>query len=288
MGAPPSLNTARSAPPSEYHGRRKCAYWRSGDRRERIDARAVYASGVDEGGQEQFLPVVIFGLVSLPTVTTGAPRRASRARSAMVSGTVNPEGTEVTTCEFEYGPTVAYGRACRARRNAAARRRAPVTVSAEITFLAAARQPVHYRLKAGGSAGDEFGAGETFTLASFPPTRGRRSARVGHHAVRRDAQRHARNRRRARQLPLRIRHHHRLRADRADPRRLHADHRRTAHALPADRRPAGRHDLPLPAGREQPRRHEVAGPDETFTTLRSPPPRSPPAPRKASASAPRR
>ncbi len=113
----------------------------------------------------------IYGLVTLPTVTTSAPATNVTRTSATVSGTVSPEGAEVTTCEFEYGPTFFYGHTqpCSPEPPFTA---GQVTVKAELAFLLAPGDVIHYRLKAGGAAGDEFGAEQTITRPATPPVIG--------------------------------------------------------------------------------------------------------------------
>ena len=111
-----------------------------------------------------------FGLFTVPTVTTGAPATNVTLTSATVSGTVNPEGAEVTTCEFEYGPTAAYG-STRPCSPAPPFNGGLVAVGAEIAFPSLhPGDAIHYRLKTGGPLfGREVGEDETYVRAA-PPT----------------------------------------------------------------------------------------------------------------------
>jgi hypothetical protein len=122
----------------------------------------VYVGNVFGGGAR------IYDLITLPTVTTGAPAANVTRTSAMVSGTVSPEGAEVTSCEFEYGLSSAYG------STAPCSPEPPftggqVTVGAELSFLLPPGSAIHYRLKVGSSGGTEYGQDESFTRAA-PPT----------------------------------------------------------------------------------------------------------------------
>jgi hypothetical protein len=124
----------------------------------------VYVSGVNNDH------VGIYRLVTLPTVTTGTPAANVTRTSATVSGTVNPESSEVTTCEFEYGPTIFYGQTapCSPFPEPPFTGGSPVTVSAELAFVLPPDSAIHYRLKAGGSSGVEYGADEAITRPAPP------------------------------------------------------------------------------------------------------------------------
>jgi hypothetical protein len=117
--------------------------------------------------QETLGAVQVYGLITVPTVTTSAPAASITRASAVVSGTVNPEGTEVTVCEFEYGSTAAYGHSVPCEQPLPLTGGSPVAVSAEIKTAEPPASLVYYRLKAANSAGREAGAGESFRLESF-------------------------------------------------------------------------------------------------------------------------
>jgi hypothetical protein len=122
----------------------------------------VYAGDFDADS------ALIFGLVSLPDVTTGAsPTNVTRS-SATVSGIVNPAGTPVTTCEFEYGTTESYGYTAPCVQALPLEGNDPLQVSAEIKLAVPPASLVYYRLKAGNGGGNSFGARRTFYLASLP------------------------------------------------------------------------------------------------------------------------
>jgi DNA-binding beta-propeller fold protein YncE len=110
---------------------------------------------------------LIFGLVSLPTVATGTPTNVTRT-SATVNGTVSPEGTEITTCIVEYGPTVKLGQTAPCTP-APPFKGGPVTVSAELSFVLGPGDAIHYRLKTSGPFGEALGEEHTITREA-PPT----------------------------------------------------------------------------------------------------------------------
>jgi phospholipase C len=84
--------------------------------------------------------------------------------TAIVSGTVNPEGNEVTSCRFEYGTTLAYGAAAPCSPSPGSGL-SPVAVSAELTGLAAGAT-YHYRLVAASKQGSAEGEDATFATPS--------------------------------------------------------------------------------------------------------------------------
>jgi len=106
--------------------------------------------------------VAVFNFALLPDVTTGSASEVTRT-TAKLEGEVNPDGQEVTSCEFEYGPTEAYGNtvACTAPPGSGT---SPVAVSAEATELTAG-SIYHYRLVAGNANGRHPGADAQFTTA---------------------------------------------------------------------------------------------------------------------------
>jgi hypothetical protein len=112
--------------------------------------------------------VRVYGVVTLPSAVTGASASDVTRASAMVSGTVSPEGAEVTSCEFEYGPTIIYGSTAPCSP-APPFSGVPVAVSAELSFLLPPGGAIHYRLKVGSAGGYEYGQDESFVRAA-PPT----------------------------------------------------------------------------------------------------------------------
>jgi DNA-binding beta-propeller fold protein YncE len=117
--------------------------------------------------QREANTVAIFNFGLLPDVTTGTANEIRRT-TAKLEGEVNPDGQEVTSCTFEYGPTEAYGQSvpCSALPGSGS---SPVTVSAEATGLAAASTE-HFRLIAGNATGAH--AGEDQTLETPPAVEG--------------------------------------------------------------------------------------------------------------------
>jgi hypothetical protein len=112
---------------------------------------------------------VIFGQVTVPDVTTGTPATGVTRTSALVSGTVNPDGTSVTSCEVEYGTTTAYGHTAPCSQTLPLEGNSPIAVSAELTFSLPPASLVHYRLKAANSNGSNVGEDETLHTEALPP-----------------------------------------------------------------------------------------------------------------------
>jgi hypothetical protein len=124
---------------------------------------SVYASEREAG------TVAIFKVVQFPDVTTGAAS-AVQGVCAKLEGVVNPDGEEVTSCQFEYGTSLAYGHtaACVPAPGSGS---SPVAVSAQVAGppLRAGSLVVHYRLKADNSNGVNLGADRTFETEPFSP-----------------------------------------------------------------------------------------------------------------------
>ncbi len=115
----------------------------------------VYVSQREADTVAIFKPGLLF-----PDVTTDAASNVMRT-SAKLEGVVNPDGQEVTSCEFEYGTSTAYGQTvpCTPAPGSGS---SPVPVSAELSGLALGTT-YHYRLVAGNSNGLNPGADMTFT-----------------------------------------------------------------------------------------------------------------------------
>ena len=85
--------------------------------------------------------------------------------TATLNATVNPNGGEVSKCEFEYGETNAYGKTASCA-TLPGNGSSPVAVSAAITGLTA-NTTYHFRISATNAGGTSKGADETFkTLQS--------------------------------------------------------------------------------------------------------------------------
>jgi DNA-binding beta-propeller fold protein YncE len=111
--------------------------------------------------------VDIFGSGFLaPEVTTGATSAIERT-SAKFEGVVNPEGTKVESCEFEYGTSTAFGQTtpCVPAPGSGP---SPVTVSAEVSGLTL-ETTYYYRLVAGYAKGLNDGAPKTFQTPGLVP-----------------------------------------------------------------------------------------------------------------------
>ena len=106
--------------------------------------------------------VDIFHKVPVPDASTEPPVTVSGAK-AMVAGTVNPSGVEVSECFFEYGRTASYGHTAPCNETLP-EDEADHEVTADISGLLANGVTYHYRLVArGGLGGQGLGEDETLT-----------------------------------------------------------------------------------------------------------------------------
>jgi hypothetical protein len=122
----------------------------------------VYVS--DSGGIDIFEPTK----VSVPYASTGAASVELATRTtAKLEGVANPEGEEVTSCQFEYGTSTSYGHtvACVPAPGSGS---SPVKVSAEVGGLAV-ETTYHYRLVVGNKNGLDPGLDGTFTTYAAVP-----------------------------------------------------------------------------------------------------------------------
>jgi hypothetical protein len=103
-------------------------------------------------------------LTTPAAVVTGQASSVA-GKSATLGGTVDPDGTTITDCHFEYGQTTHYGESqpCASTPSGSS----AVAVSADITGLAE-NTTYHFRLVAGNSGGSYPGLDETFTTLSRP------------------------------------------------------------------------------------------------------------------------
>ena len=127
---------------------------------------ATNAGGSADGSDE-----TVQTLPKAPEVRTEAPFGEITASSATLPGTVNPEGGLVTSCEFEYGTTEAYGSAvpCTPSPGAGSQ---PVSVTARLAGLAHSTH-YHYRLSATNAGGTSVTLDREFvTKAAELPTVG--------------------------------------------------------------------------------------------------------------------
>src|ERR1019366_2798347 len=106
---------------------------------------ATNTGGTSKGADETFTT-----LPNAPTVET-KPASATTQTTATLNATVNPNGGNVTTCEFEYGTTTAYGKTapCAALPGAGT---SAVAVSGAVTGLTA-NTTYHFRITATNAGG---------------------------------------------------------------------------------------------------------------------------------------
>jgi hypothetical protein len=112
----------------------------------------------------------VFGPAAFtPTVITGAASGLT-GHTATLSGSVNPEGSPITECKFEYGATSAYGQTAPCSISPGSGT-TPVAVTAAITGLKSATT-YHYRLSATSTVGESTGEDEALTTVSSTITGG--------------------------------------------------------------------------------------------------------------------
>ena len=126
---------------------------------------ASNASTKGEGADETFKTLEEPVVVKAPTVTTGKASSVAET-SATLNATVNPNGTAVTACTFEYGTTAAYGKtiACSSLPGSGS---SAVAVSAAVTGLTA-NTTYHFRIVASNASTKGEGADETFKTLEEP------------------------------------------------------------------------------------------------------------------------
>src|ERR1019366_731205 len=123
---------------------------------------ATNSSGESKGSDETFTT-----LPNPPTVVTKAASSLTQT-TATLNATVNPNGGNVSKCEFEYGTTIAYLKTATCTASPVSGT-IPVEVSASVTGLTA-NTPYHFRIVATNSSGESKGSDETFTTLPNPPT----------------------------------------------------------------------------------------------------------------------
>lgn len=106
----------------------------------------IYAAQSNfEGQVEVFGPAIL-----LPDVATAPASEISPTGSVTLNGSVNPDGVEVTGCQFDYGPTDAYGKTV-ACEQAAGKGENPLAVTARLSGLEPGTT-YHFRLQATNAA----------------------------------------------------------------------------------------------------------------------------------------
>ncbi len=126
--------------------------------------KATNAGGTATGASESFETLKV---AAAPTVTTGGATEVTAA-SAKVSGSVNPNGAEVTSCRFEFGTSGSYGSSAPCSTSPGAGETA-VAVTASLSGLEPSAT-YHYRLAALNSAGETIGQDATLSTEAEAPT----------------------------------------------------------------------------------------------------------------------
>jgi ELWxxDGT repeat protein len=129
------------------------------------DVNGTLFFGADDGTHGDELWSLTAGGATAPTVVTGQATNLSAA-GATLNGTVNPDGSPVSDCHFEYGTSTNYGASVACAQNPGAGA-SPVAVSAPLSGLAA-NTTYDYRLVAAGPGGTSAGGNQTFTTAQSP------------------------------------------------------------------------------------------------------------------------
>jgi hypothetical protein len=135
-------------------------------------------SGLVYVGQGNFEGrVEVFGAAVVePDVSTGVAEEIEPAGEATLTGTVNPDGIEVTECVFEYGTSTEYGHSAPCAQAVGAGT-SPVAVSAHLTGL----EPgvtYHYRLTAANTNAANHGEDATLETLARPAIHGETAADI--------------------------------------------------------------------------------------------------------------
>ena len=123
----------------------------------------VYAADGEES------EVIIFGPAPVRPEVNLEPVSEPQGTSVTLNGTVNPDGTEVTACEFEYGSTSSYGHSEPCSKAVPFSGASPVQVSAHVTELQS-NTIYYFRLAATNTNGTDESEGGSFTTTGPKPT----------------------------------------------------------------------------------------------------------------------
>jgi hypothetical protein len=121
---------------------------------------AENGKGKTEGTDQSFTTPAAAAKSSVATLKAGLVTKTS----AIIKGTVNPEGAAVESCVFQYGTTTTYGSTA-ACPTAAGSGRGAIEESFTLGSLSPGTT-YHYRIVAKNSLGESFGADESFTTAA--------------------------------------------------------------------------------------------------------------------------
>ncbi len=124
-------------------------------------------SATNAGGTSKGLDETFKTLPTAPAVVTKAASSVAQT-AATLSATVNPNGGEVTTCNFEYGTGTAYGKTAPCSTLPGSGTSA-VAVSVALTGLTA-NTTYHFRISATNAGDTSTGSDETFKTLPNPPT----------------------------------------------------------------------------------------------------------------------
>ncbi len=109
----------------------------------------------------------VYGPAIVIADTTTELASSVQPTSATLNGTVDPDGVQVNSCEFEYGTTTSYGQTAACAQASVGSGTIPVPVSANLTGL----QPnttYHFRLLATNANGTNYGTDTTLTTTGPP------------------------------------------------------------------------------------------------------------------------
>jgi phospholipase C len=119
-------------------------------------------------GGTRYGPDLVFSTPARVPVVETSPASALTQTAATLNASVDPEGSAISSCEFEYGTSAKYGSSvpCSAQVGSGSN---PVAVSAAITGLGASTT-YHFRILATNVGGTSVGADREFTTLPDAPT----------------------------------------------------------------------------------------------------------------------